>query len=175
MRNLNVYKIGTTLADTENIYRNISKMIGSIAGIIDFGKMIILLYILKKILLQVQLPYATDTLLFIYGMAMVIGHCLPVTHHFKGGRGIFTYTGLLTFFAPIPTLSVLVLAVAAILKFQQFRFAQYMIVLSTPILCYILRSLHLVPISNNIIPSMFIGAVTMGVINFILSKRLGEF
>lgn len=99
---------------------------------------------------------------------MIIGHCLPANHHFKGGRGIFTYMGLVTFFAPYPMLIIAFLSFFLVYVFKQIRFAQYMIVLLPPFINF------LFPGGKEFIGKMFVVALLMIIINFIVSKRLGE-
>jgi acyl phosphate:glycerol-3-phosphate acyltransferase len=167
-KSLNIYKVGTGHPDTENIYSNIDKFLGIIAGITDFGKIYVYLFFLK-ILLDLFYPcLATQNHLLILGFVMVIGHCLPATHHFKGGRGIFTYIGFVTFFAPIPMLIIALLAFILIVGFKQIRFAQYMVVLLPPFINF------LFPGGKEFLGKMFLAALLMAIINVFVSKRLGE-
>ncbi|MDD4156047.1 MAG: glycerol-3-phosphate acyltransferase [Endomicrobiaceae bacterium] len=166
---LNIYKVGTGFADTENIYSNISKPLGIVAAILDSGKMFLYLSIIKFFFiyagyeeLSLQIP------LFIFGFFMIGGHCLPVTHKFRGGRGIFTYIGLMMFFAFQPMIYVLLIAIVIIMLFKQIRFAQFFIVLFPPILSVFWIE------SRQLLTLMFITAFLMGVLNLIVARRLGE-
>jgi acyl phosphate:glycerol-3-phosphate acyltransferase len=38
---------------------------------------------------------------FVAGLAAVIGHCYPIFHHFKGGKGVATGLGILFFTVPL--------------------------------------------------------------------------
>jgi len=105
-RSLNVYKIGTGLADTENIYTNISKPLGTLVGAIDVAKAYLFLLVVEFVLRFIDIKIInypsftvlySDNLMLIYGISMLIGHCLPFTHRFRGGRGIFTYMGILAY------------------------------------------------------------------------------
>ncbi|MCF7792653.1 MAG: glycerol-3-phosphate acyltransferase [Candidatus Cloacimonetes bacterium] len=173
-KSINIYKVGTGHPDTLNIYNNIGKPLGIFAGIIDFGKvffyLVLINYILGLSAVQnwIGADIGTQNHLLILGFMMVVGHCLPVSHHFRGGRGIFTYIGFVTFFAPWPMIIVAFLALLIVGFFKQIRFAQYMIVLLPPFLTFFFTH------SMSLVGKMFIAAILMGIINFIVSKKLGE-
>lgn len=169
-RSLNVYKVGTGHPDTQNIYSNIDKSLGIFTGFVDLSKIYIYLFILRIILgiLPGTMPLTSDVSLLALGFMMLVGHCLPVTHHFKGGRGVFTYIGLVMFFAPYPMLITCVLALLVTLRFEQHRFVQYLFVLMPPFLNLIFSD------DGAFISMMFILAILMGIINFFVSKRRGE-
>ncbi len=173
-KSMNIYKVGTGHPDTQNIYRNIDKKLGIFTGIIDFGKMFFYLFLLKYLLnypVIIELigeNIGTENHLLILGFAAVIGHCLPLTHRFKGGRGIFTYIGFVTFFMLWPMIIIATLSLIIVIFFKQIRFAQYMIVLLPPLInFFFVRD----PV---FLGKMFIVAILMGIINFFVSKKLGE-
>ena len=172
-RNLNIYKVGTGLADTHNIYTNVSKPLGILATVLDMAKMYV--YVILTEYLLGKMGYDNDivhTPIFIFGFFLIAGHCLPVTHKFKGGRGINPYIGLMLFYIPIPMGIIFGLALLVGFFFKQVRFAQYLVVLLPPIVCMFLSENV---ISRELNTLMVVGALLMGVFNFIVSKRLGEF
>jgi len=190
VRSLNIYRVGSGFADTENIYSNISKSLGVIVGALDVTKSYAYLYFMKFILVtmdKMAVPpdlsglYSAN-MLMVYGVAMLIGHCLPLTHNLRGGRGIFTYMGFILFVSFYPMLITMVLALLLVFIFRQIRFAQYMIVLLPVILTQFMSSLHryvqILP-SQNVVASFttkLLGiAILMGILNFVVSKRLKEF
>ncbi len=173
-KSMNIYKVGTGHPDTQNIFRNIDKSLGIFVGIVDFGKMFFYLILLKYLLnypVIIELigeNIGTENHLLILGFAAVIGHCLPLTHRFKGGRGLFTYIGFVTFFMLWPMIIIAALALIIVIFFKQIRFAQYMIVLLPPFInFFFVRD----PV---FLGKMFIAAILMGIINFFVSKKLGE-
>ncbi|RLC52326.1 MAG: hypothetical protein DRZ79_01365 [Candidatus Cloacimonadota bacterium] len=174
-KSLNIYKVGSGHPDTENIYCNISKSLGILAGIVDFGKMFVYLLFLKLLLENFYPAISTQNHLLVLGFAMVVGHCIPVTNKFKGGRGIFTYLGFISFFfftyyTILPMIVVAFLAILVVVVFKQIRFAQYMIVLLPPFISFFLKGNE-----GSYFPmKMFLSAILMGIINFFVSKRLGE-
>ena len=135
-RSLNIYKVGTGHPDTQNIFCNVDKSLGIFAGFVDFSKIYIYLFLLKVILglMPNTRTLTTDVSLMSLGFLMLVGHCLPATHHFKGGRGVFTYMGCVMFFAPIPMLIAGLIALVVTLRFEQHRFVQYLVVMLPPFL-----------------------------------------
>ncbi|RLC55547.1 MAG: hypothetical protein DRH89_07485 [Candidatus Cloacimonadota bacterium] len=172
-KSINVYKVGTGHPDTQNIYNNVDRVLGIFTGIVDFGKMYFYIVLLSFLL---NYPPITDAIgnigtnnhLLVLGFFMVIGHCLPITHRFKGGRGFFTYIGFVLYFAPYPMMIITVLAIILVMVFKQMRFAQYMVVMLPPFVNFFFED------DSALLAKMFIAAVLMGVINFIVSKKLGE-
>lgn len=166
---LNIYKVGTGHPDTENIYLNVSKVLGILVGAVDLAKIYLYLMILEAIFARIDPQVVShNNLLMIYGFAMIVGHTLPVTNRFKGGRGLFTYIGFASYFVFFPMLIVVIAAAIVILFFKQIRFAQFMIVLLPPFVSYFFPSLR------TYIPRLLIFAVLMGIINYFVSKKLGE-
>ena len=172
-KSINVYKVGSGHPDTQNIYNNVDRTLGIFTGIVDFGKMYFYLFLLEKLLRYSSVTDAieyigTNDHLLILGFFMVIGHCLPVTHRFKGGRGIFTYTGFVLYFAPFPMMIIILLAIILVMFFKQIRFAQYMIVMLPPFINFFFED------DPSFLAKMFFAALLMGIINYIVSKKLGE-
>jgi acyl phosphate:glycerol-3-phosphate acyltransferase len=169
-RSLNIYKVGTGHPDTQNIYCNVDKSLGIFSGLVDFSKIYLYLFVLRVLLglLPQTQTLNTDIALIFFAFMMLLGHCLPVTHKFKGGRGVFTYMGVVMFFAPVPMLIAGFLALVVTLKFTQHRFVQYLLVMLPPFFNLIFED------DGTFISMMFVFAILMGVINFFVSKKRGE-
>lgn len=184
-RSLNVEKVGTGLADTENIFTHISKPMGMLVGALDLSKAYLFLLVIEFILrmldkqngfLDISILYSPN-LMLAYGIGMLLGHCLPMNHHFRGGRGIFTYMGFFAYFAFLPMFITAILATVLVMRFKQIRFAQYTIVILPVVLFQFFFFLTTwyradLPIYFNTI--LMVSAVLMGILNFAVSKRLGE-
>ena len=148
-RSLNIYKVGTGLADTENIYSNISKPMGVLVGALDAAKAYVFLLVVEMLLSLLDRSGAVSgvsalylhNVMLLYGLGMLVGHCLPYTNHFRGGRGIFTYMGFIAYFAFYPMLITSVIAWILVVRFKQIRFAQYLIVILPVILFQVFYSL----------------------------------
>lgn len=175
-KSLNIYKVGNGFPDTQNIYEHVSKPLGIMVGALDFLKMYLFMQLINFILsdpyLSSQFPHfqhlSTQNHLFIIGFAMILGHSLPITHKFIGGRGLFTFIGYIAFFAFWPMLIVSILGLILVFVFKQIRFAQYMIVLLPPFVNFFF------PGGKQFIAKMFVASLLLIIINYILSKRLGE-
>ncbi|MDP2172567.1 MAG: glycerol-3-phosphate acyltransferase [Candidatus Cloacimonadaceae bacterium] len=184
-RSLNIFKIGTGFADTENIYCNVSKPMGVLVGALDVVKAMLYLAVVESVLRfcepmmtleGLDLLYSANFML-IYGLAMLVGHTLPITHGYRGGRGIFTYIGFVAYFAFLPMLVTVVLAWLIVLIYKQIRFAQYLIVILPVILTQVFFSF--IPWFRRELPPHFVTillgiSLLMGILNFIVSKKLGE-
>jgi glycerol-3-phosphate acyltransferase PlsY len=185
LRSLNIYKIGTGMADTENIYTHVSRAMGILVGLMDILKALLFLLLVELLMKLLDASGAVPgsellynkSVMLIYGLAMLVGHCLPATHKFRGGRGIFTYTGYLLYFAPGPMLISLIVAWLIVVIWRQIRFAQYVIVILPVLLSHIFYTF--VPMFRQELPPFFVViiwaiAIIMGVLNYIVSKKLGE-
>ncbi len=175
-KNLNIYKVGNGYPDTMNIYQNVSKTLGILVGMIDFLKIYLFMHILNFLLtdpyLASQFPVLHDISsqnhILVIGFCMILGHSLPVTHKFIGGRGLLTFIGYFAYFAFWPMVIVSILGLILVFGFKQIRFAQYMIVLLPPFVNFFF------PGGKPFVAKMFIAALLILIINIILSKRLGE-
>ncbi|MFO8145200.1 MAG: glycerol-3-phosphate acyltransferase [Candidatus Syntrophosphaera sp.] len=184
-KSLNIYKVGTGLADTENIFMNVSRPMGVLVGALDMLKSLLFLLavesVLKLLVASGSLPgmelLYDKSIMMLYGLGMLIGHCLPITHKFRGGRGIFTYSGFLLYFIPAPMLVSLIVAGLIALIYNQIRFAHYVIVLLPVLLTHVFYTF--IPFFRRELPNSFIAAIWgiaifMGVLNFFVSRKLGE-
>ena len=169
-RSLNIYRVGTGHPDTQNIYCNVDKSLGIFAGFLDFSKIYIYLFILKIVLnlMPHTAHLTTDISLLALGFMMLLGHCMPATHKFRGGRGVFTYMGLVMYFAPIPMLISGLIALIITWRFEQHRFVQYLVVIMPAFLNLIFEE------EGAFISMMFVLVILMAIINVFVSRRRGE-
>jgi len=184
-RSLNIHKVGSGLADTANIYSHVSRPMGILVGALDILKALLLMVVVELLMKLLDshstipgadLLYQRNVML-LYGLAMLVGHCLPITNKFRGGRGIFTYTGYLLYFTPWPMLISLFLAWLIVLLWKQIRFAQYVIVILPVLLTHVFYAF--IPGIREKLPGSFVAliwgiAILMGALNFIVSKKMGE-
>jgi glycerol-3-phosphate acyltransferase PlsY len=123
-------------------------------------------------------PIYSPGVMMLYAAALLIGHCLPLSNKLRGGRGIFTYIGIMAYFNILPTLITVFIAWLLVIVWKQIRFAQYMIVI-LPLFVTILFD-SFIKIYSKVLPHyyipMSIGMMAlMGILNFFVSKKLGEF
>lgn len=184
-RSLNIYRVGTGLADTENIYTNVSKPMGILVGLLDVSKALLFLLVAEKLLVMLDNRMLIEgggllynrNIMVIYGLGLILGHTLPITHRFRGGRGIFTYTGVIAFFAFYPMLITILIAWGIVAFFKQIRFAQYLIVILPVIITQLFYSF--IPYYRDSHQPYFVTfmlglALVMGALNYVVSKKLGE-
>jgi glycerol-3-phosphate acyltransferase PlsY len=177
--------VGTGLADTENIYTNISKPMGIVVGALDVVKAYLYLLVVEMVLRLIDrsgsisgMKYLYQhNVMLLYGTGMLVGHCLPYNNNFRGGRGIFTYMGFVAYFAFYPMLITAFVAWILVARFRQIRFAQYLIVILPVVLFQVFYSV--VPALRKELPPYFVPimlgiALVMGILNIIVSKKLGE-
>lgn len=168
-RKMNIYRSGDHTADASNVYRNISKPAGILVWVMDFLRVYVILWLGGKFFFP-----SHPLILLLIGMAIIVGHYFPIQNKFIGGHEIITYVALLLYFAPLPTILVIVLALLLILFFNQARFATYLLVIFTPILCYIFQYFKITDVARIDAKYLIITSVIMGIINIFVTKRTGE-
>ena len=78
--------IGSGNIGATNALRTGNKLIGYSTLVLDIGKAVILLLIIK---------FNFSEYLFISSIAIFLGHVFPIWLKFKGGKGVATYVGIL--------------------------------------------------------------------------------
>ena len=81
-----IREIGSGNIGATNALRTGNKLIGYSTLILDIGKAVILLLIIK---------FNFSEYLFTSSIAVFLGHVFPIWLKFKGGKGVATYVGLL--------------------------------------------------------------------------------
>jgi glycerol-3-phosphate acyltransferase PlsY len=98
MHGVDIHQAGSGNPGTSNVLRTLGKVPAAMVFIGDT---------LKGTVGAAMGMVASGTLdpmvhwAFAAGLAAVIGHCYPVFHHFKGGRGVATGGGVLFFTVPV--------------------------------------------------------------------------
>jgi glycerol-3-phosphate acyltransferase PlsY len=93
VKGLDIRNEGSKNAGTTNAIRVMGTGLGILVFILEILKVVIaygLIYIVMKVMSQ-QL---TPTILSIFILASVIGHCFPIYYGFKGGKGMATLAGM---------------------------------------------------------------------------------
>jgi glycerol-3-phosphate acyltransferase PlsY len=67
---------------------------------------------------------------FAAGFLVVVGHCFPILHRFKGGKGVATAAGVLTFTVPLVALILAVVWVTIAKVFKVASIASLTVVLA---------------------------------------------
>lgn len=82
-----IRKLGSGNAGTANAMRVLGKPLGTIVVLLDIAKVFLSFYIVSFIGKTFNMD--TDvTLKSVFILATVIGHCYPIYHGFKGGKGV---------------------------------------------------------------------------------------
>ena len=81
-----IRKIGSGNIGATNALRTGNKLIGYSTLVLDIGKAVILLLIIK---------FNFSEYLFASSIAVFLGHVFPIWLKFKGGKGVATYVGIL--------------------------------------------------------------------------------
>jgi len=131
--------IGNRNPGTSNVTRSVGRKWGFLVGFLDafkiFGPLV-----LARVFLFPDYSNLHFSILYLMGIAGVVGHCLPVFYGFKGGGGIGTMQGVSLFFIPVEYLvSMLIGGTIVLLFFKkvQYKYGQWtpiMFVTLTPFL-----------------------------------------
>jgi len=89
-RGVDIYSVGSGNPGTSNVLRTLGK--GAAAAVLagDLLKGTLASYI--GYLIDGQMDHAA-----IVGFAALVGHCFPLVHKFKGGKGVATFFGVVLF------------------------------------------------------------------------------
>lgn len=90
-----IRKHGSGNAGATNTTRVFGKLPGALVLILDAGKAVLALYLLKRFL-----PDVNDLHLLCASIAIIVGHIYPVFFKFKGGKGMSSTFGLMIFLVP---------------------------------------------------------------------------
>jgi len=94
VKGVDIRKIGDRNAGAANVYRNVSHVAGIAVLATDIGKGALAILLASAV--------ASQSIVFLCGLAVVAGHNWPIFLRFKGGRGLATTIGVLLALLPIP-------------------------------------------------------------------------
>ena len=150
-----IRQIGNKNPGTSNVVRSVGKKWGFLVGFLDAFKIFAPL-VLTRIFLFPDDSNLHFSILYLMGIAGVVGHCLPVFYGFKGGGGIGTMQGVSLFFIPIEyLLSMLIGGTIVLLFFKgvKYKYGQWtpiMFVSITPFLTLLLSLTINIPLFAHI-------------------------
>lgn len=96
--------LGNKNPGTSNVAREIGKGWGLTVAVLDGLKGVVPALVGRLTVFRGDSP-VEFLILYIVGIAAVVGHCRPVFHRFKGGGGIGTMQGVSIFFVPVEYLA----------------------------------------------------------------------
>jgi glycerol-3-phosphate acyltransferase PlsY len=134
MHGVDIHQAGSGNPGTSNVLRTLGKVPAAMVFIGDT---------LKGTVGAAMGMVASGTLdpmvhwAFAAGLAAVIGHCYPVFHHFKGGRGVATGGGVLLFTVPIAaTIQIVIWGVVVKLTRTASIASLVIVVITVPLLIW---------------------------------------
>jgi len=92
---VNLKETGVKNAGASNATIVLGKKFGALVALIDIGKGVLAILVLRALLGSTFSEEAVWTLLFLAGAAVVIGHNFPFYMKFNGGKGTATVIGVL--------------------------------------------------------------------------------
>ena len=102
IRNVDIRQSGSGNAGGTNAFRTQGFWFALAVVVIDIGKGALAAWLIPG--LQIALPgapAAPDVMLLACGFAAVVGHCFPIWHGFRGGKGAGTAVGALLVIEPL--------------------------------------------------------------------------
>lgn len=106
MHGVDIREVGSGNPGASNVIRSVGRVPGAMVLVLDALKGVI-----GAAMGAVAAAPPFDPLgewVFLAGLAAVVGHCYPIFHKFKGGKGVATGLGVLFFTMPLVGLSIVV-------------------------------------------------------------------
>lgn len=131
--------MGNLNPGTSNVMRHVGKPWGFLVALLDALKAMIPL-ILFHLLFFREYNNLNFSVLYLAGIAAVLGHCKPVFYKFKGGGGVGPMQGVSLFFVPIEYLAAMFIGgiiVQLVFRKATYKFSQWtpvMFITLTPFL-----------------------------------------
>jgi acyl phosphate:glycerol-3-phosphate acyltransferase len=172
---VDIRKLGNLNPGTSNVMREVGKPWGILVGTLDGLKGLIPI-VLFRIFFFKEFTNPDFAILYLVGIAAVLGHCKSIFLHFTGGGGIGTMLGVSLFFVPIEFVFSLLLGGAIVLIFFKnatFKFGQktpIMFVAITPFLSLLTALLMDIPLFAHISIGGHLPATVIG--NFVMAFLL---
>ena len=103
LRGIDLKRYGTGQAGAGNLWRMTSWQFGLPAGVFDFSKGLMMIWVAELLGLDIAQQ-------LVVGTAAIIGHNWPVFLRFSGGRGVLTLLGVALILVPKLALTLLIIA-----------------------------------------------------------------
>lgn len=109
LRGVDIRKQGSGNAGATNALRTQGKAFAIGTAVIDFGKGVVAAALIAPIAFADSGPLTLIETQLACGLAAALGHCYPVFHGFRGGKGAGTLFGMLAWLFPWVALAMLLL------------------------------------------------------------------
>ena len=105
MHGVDIREVGSGNPGASNVMRSIGRVPGAMVLVLDTIKGVIgaAMGMIASGTADPQVEWA-----FLAGLAAVVGHCYPIVHKFKGGKGVATGLGVLFFTMPLVGLIIVI-------------------------------------------------------------------
>jgi len=131
-KKIDIRKAGSGNAGGTNAFRTQGFKFALGVIIIDIGKALLAVYLAKTIL--PNFLYNAELIICLSAIAVVIGHCYPIWHGFKGGKGIATYAGVVLALIPQHFLLILAIIVSILILCGYVSLASMLTALLVPVI-----------------------------------------
>jgi len=102
LRHVDIRKSGSGNAGGTNAFRTQGLKFALAVVLIDIGKGLLATWLIPQFnLIELDRPVSAEIQMLVCGFAVVLGHCYPVWHGFKGGKGAATAVGALLVIQPM--------------------------------------------------------------------------
>ena len=102
LRHVDIRKSGSGNAGGTNAFRTQGLKFALAVVLIDIGKGLLAAWLIPQFnLIELDRPVSAEIQMLVCGFAVVLGHCYPVWHGFKGGKGAATAVGALLVIQPM--------------------------------------------------------------------------
>jgi len=132
LKNVDVRKAGSGNAGGTNAFRTQGFKFALGVILIDIGKALLIVYLASKFLPRYF--YSADIIICLCSFAVVFGHCYPIWHGFKGGKGIATYAGVVLALIPEHFPLILLIIVSILILTGYVSLSSMLTALIVPIL-----------------------------------------
>lgn len=128
MHGVDIREVGSGNPGASNVIRSIGRVPGAMVLVLDTIKGVIgaAMGMIASGTADPQVEWA-----FLAGLAAVVGHCYPIFHRFKGGKGVATGLGVLFFTMPLVGLIIVVSWIVLVKLTKTASIASLIVVFAT--------------------------------------------
>ncbi len=149
IKGVDIRKIGSGNAGASNALLNFGKLAGVLCALTDIGKTCLAIFVCRHLFAEVESSAV------LCGVACILGHIFPFYMHFKGGKGLACYGGMLIMYNWK--------------LFFVFLFLELVIALITDYICFVPMTASVIfPIVYIVISEDIIGALMLFAIAVII-------
>jgi acyl phosphate:glycerol-3-phosphate acyltransferase len=121
--------LGSGNAGATNVLRTTGKKAGILTLVLDVGKGV-------AAVSAARLVDSSPLTPLVAGLAVVVGHCYPIFHGFRGGKGVATAAGVAAVLAPLPLLLALLAFVLVVWRTRYVAIGSVAAAATTPALAW---------------------------------------